>query len=202
MGVAHTTPANPPDTTSSMLFTSIGDYLVDHDGVSYQIIAESILSAPAATITFSNVPQTYRGLRLDMVLRGDDTPTSANLLMRFNSDSGGNYDLQYTQAQGSTLTTGDDRALTYGYCGKVAAAGAAAGLASSSIIFIPDYARTTYEKSALIGTALKFGTAALNLVLYDLFVAWRSTAAINAVSIFAATGNLDTGAVATLRGVV
>lgn len=182
--------------------TSHGAVLGDHVGVSCQQIAETILDAAAADITFSNIPGTYRSLMLHLAVRSDTVSTVQDLYMRFNGDASGNYDRQYFYGNNTTMTVASTAAAASLYLGLIAAASATANVASTFSIVIPDYARTTFEKTFLSNSWEKFGTVAGQFAAWVSTGAWRSTAAITDIRIFPGTNNLDVGSVATLWGVV
>jgi hypothetical protein len=62
------------------------------------------LAEATATVTFSNIPQTYTHLQVRGILL--NTSTQPQMLMRFNSDSAGNYSRHQLEGNGSTATSG------------------------------------------------------------------------------------------------
>ena len=55
------------------------------------VIGSITLDAPAATIGFSNIPQTYRHLRLVLTANTDEPSVSCGLYLTCNGDTGTNY---------------------------------------------------------------------------------------------------------------
>jgi hypothetical protein len=56
------------------------------------LIAEQLLVGTATTITFSSIPNTYRHLRLVAMGRMNAATTEDYVYIRFNGDTGSNYD--------------------------------------------------------------------------------------------------------------
>ena len=73
--------------------------------VSYTLISEQVLSAPASSITFSSIPQTYTDLVLECTV-GQTPATTPNAgYMTFNSDTGTNYSRTSVNGNGSTAAS-------------------------------------------------------------------------------------------------
>ena len=69
----------------------------------YTLIASQVLSASAASVTFSSIPQTYKTLILKVSARSDDTGALPNdLYIRFNGDTvDTNYSMRRIYGDGS-----------------------------------------------------------------------------------------------------
>ena len=67
----------------------------------YDLIASNVLGSSAASVTFSSIPATYRDLVL--VTQYLSTSTNTYAILRFNSDSGSNY--QHVYMSGSSGST-------------------------------------------------------------------------------------------------
>ncbi len=82
-------------TTATSAFDSLGSVLVPSGGL--------------ATITFSNIPQTYTHLQIRGIAQDNRTTyNQSSFGFRFNSDSGNNYSYHFLQASwGSGATTAD-----------------------------------------------------------------------------------------------
>jgi hypothetical protein len=62
----------------------------------------------SSTFSFTNIPQTYKHLKLHLVARGAYTAYDITPYMRFNQDTGNNYYLHYVSSNGSTLNQVSD----------------------------------------------------------------------------------------------
>jgi hypothetical protein len=161
----------------------------------YTPISTQTLSANAATVVFSGIPQTYTDLVLVCSARIDQSGNS-EIYGRFNSDSGSNY--SWTQMTGNGSTTSSGRATNDVYInlGQGSGTSSAAGTFAVSINHIMNYSNTTTNKTIIT----RQGDA--NNVLRAAAGLWRSTAAINTITIYGnAGGGLVSGSTFTLYGI-
>lgn len=159
-------------------------------------IAEVVLAADTASIDFASIPTTFEELRLVLVSRIDTAATSEDVAMRFNGDTAANYDaLHHVDADYR------DTGATYINVGTFAAASAPADVADMAVIDIPKYARTVFQKTARSVSGTKQGTSATYASHATGW--WRSTAAINQVTLLPVTAGkkFKAGTVATLYGI-
>lgn len=167
------------------------------------LISEQILTSTAASVTFSGVVQTYRHLLLICQARTDRSAESDGLLLRFNADSGANYDRQGFAANNTTLTGGVNRAATSIQVGSVEAANARASNFSPVEIKIFGYARTDAEKP-LFSQSVYFGDVSADTDLLMLWGGsrWRNTAAITSITLLPTVGpNFVSGSHFQLYGI-
>jgi hypothetical protein len=169
--------------------------------VGLQQIAETIVAgASVADITFSSIPGSYRNLIVTLSGRGTTAAVEINLRMQVNGITTG-YDFfqRYVDLPGVVFVSeGLNQASAM--VGALAAADAAANLSGDNWIVLYDYARTTYEKAFRGSGQVRYGTTTGDLFYNDV-VGWRrATTAITSIKLFAATGNLAIGTVATLWG--
>ena len=165
------------------------------------LISEQALTGTTASVDFTSIPATYRDLRVVVRGRGDRSATFDPIRVRFNSDTGANYDQQFAQANGLT-TVGEleNLAATYLQCGYINAATAPSGFAGTSQITVVDYRGTTFHKDVMWDAGLKLANSSGNLYREIGAGFWRSTAAINAISVFPESGNFIAGTVVSLYG--
>jgi len=165
-------------------------------------IADTILGASAASIDFTSIPQTFAHLLLVVQARGDAVATNVDLFARCNGDAAGNYDYEQAFASASAMAVAESLATAGGlYLGGIAAASAsAAGHNGCSFAVIPNYAKTTLEKLATIINSYKYGTTTGTVRAQLLAAFWRSTVAINQLTVRPSSGNLAAGTRATLIG--
>ncbi len=165
------------------------------------VIQEVELTGTAA-ISFANVPQSCVDIRVEGVLRGAAAAASAMHVVRFNSDSGANYDYEEVYGSGASAGAGFTAAGTYAPMGLIAHASATANIFSAFEIFIPGYRDSTHWKQYLARTQA-FQAAGLNYVV-QIGGQWRSTSAITQIALLGnAAGGTTTfvaGSRATLLG--
>jgi hypothetical protein len=159
----------------------------------YTPIATTALGSTASSYTFSSIPSTYT----DLVLISNAATTVANkdLAIQFNSDTGSNYSRTVLFGDGSSA--GSARATSQAqifldYWGWTTTTLGT----QTNIAQIMNYANTTTNKTVLArsNTSSSGVDAVVGL--------WRSTAAINSITIIATTsGVFSTGSTFTLYGI-
>jgi hypothetical protein len=184
---------NPGDLLTSALWNT---YLQGNaDSGFARMLADTTLVAAAASISFASIPATFAHLMLVGLARGDTAATSIALQLRFNNDSAANYNVEVLTATAAVAAAATNTGLTAGWGNAIPAATAAAGHFSPVVIFIPNYASATPDKS-LFG----LGFLPANPQLQIAGSLWASTAAINRIDLFAGAGNLLAGTRFTLYG--
>jgi hypothetical protein len=153
---------------------------------------DQTLSADATTIdTGAVIPNNYSVLEAWVIARSSQVIVIGNFGITFNGDTGANYDLQRIRAINASLTGVGAPAqnnLNVECPGDSADSGAAGVYGLS----IPGYAQTTFHKACEIRCTFPEDTAA-NLSVALLTGRWRNTAAINRITITAASGDLRAG---------
>jgi hypothetical protein len=161
-------------------------------------LAQTVVAAPTATITFAAISNAYEDLIISF--NGQlSSPTVDFVYASLNGDTGANYagSRAVIQNSGPAYTTATITGL---YAGLVGGAVAGANYADSFEATIYNYKRTSFYKQCLSRNSLRFG-AALNTITHESFVSnWLNTAAVTSIALRAAAGNFTVGSVATLYG--
>jgi len=160
----------------------------------YEPIATATASGSTNTVTFSSIPSTYTDLVLVTSIRSTGASFSQTRI-RYNGDSGSNYSGTVLLGDGSAASSYRETNATEMLVAYDALSGNPSGFFSPTIINIMNYANTTTYKTLLARNSNALGNA-----MADVFM-WRSTAAINSVSIITANANFETGSTFTLYGV-
>ena len=148
---------------------------------SYESIATvTVGSGGSSTITFSSIPSTYTHLQI----RGFTQQTNnsgANCIIRYNSDSGSNYNSHYLGGNGSTTGAGyfTNGSTTGGYAFDSANNGS--GAFCAFIIDVLDYANTNKYKTSRSLSGWSNNSSGENLSVMS--SAWRNTAAITSITL-------------------
>ena len=154
----------------------------------YTPIATTTLGSSAATITLNSIPSTYTDLV--MVFRGNnDAGANRAGYIRFNSDSGTNYSYTLVQGDGSSAGSGRDSNIAQSFFANVL------GDNTMAIVQVMNYANTTTNK-----TFLSRGSSA-STVAQAIVGLWRSTSAINTITLSLNASNYASGTTVTLYGV-
>ena len=151
--------------------------------------------------TFSAISGAYRHLEIYYVARSDNV-AAQGLLMRFNGDTGANYDYEITQAQdGSFNAIAAGVAQTSIQIGRLNPSGAPAGSMASGRIWIPYYSTTAQDKGAL-GMVHCIDAAASTFILLNAGGTWRTAnAAITSITFIGGSGAFAANSVASLYGI-
>lgn len=164
----------------------------------WELIADTTLGSAAASITFSSIPATYKHLRIEVGARSTHTGVT-NISLRFNSDTGTNYDYQYLYANNTTVGGQCFPGQNLGLLGALCGTNTRALMQTTTDILIPNYAGTTFEKSYFSCNGFSDSTAA-NSYIWNNSGSWRNTAAISTVVVFSNIANFAAGTRATLYG--
>jgi hypothetical protein len=155
------------------------------------LISQHVVPAGGeASYTFSDIPQTHRNLVLDLTLRNDkaaanwDTPW-----IRFNADTGSNYNYEYRFTYSGTGSTGGaaqgQAQALFGYC---VSALSPSGHWPTVRVVVPLYANTSILKGFYARGTLHFGSGATSIGQQNSGGFWNSSAAITSLTV----GNLST----------
>lgn len=156
----------------------------------------------STTIDFSSIPATYESLKLVAMLRNDKAATLENFAyLRFNNDSSGNYDYQVMSRLATTQAGNEAFAQSAGFIGNMPAASATASTAAQFDVLIAGYARTVFNKSYFSTNIHKQATSTTSITIGTFAGFWRSTAAINQITIVSDSDKFVEGSVATLYGI-
>jgi hypothetical protein len=155
----------------------------------YKPLATVTLASSASSVTFSNIPATYRDLIL--VLSGSAS-SGTNVQIRFNGDSANNYAYVAMFGNGSTTSS-----FTEGGISAITQLGLTTGI-SNNIVQVMDYSATDKHKTALLRSngASSFVQATAGR--------WASTSAITSMALAPVTGGVtfNSGTTFNLFGVI
>lgn len=159
----------------------------------YEPIATVSVTVAAASITFSSIPSTYTDLRFVWV--GTATSNGAEFYIRFNSDSGTNYSQTGIYGNGASAASGSVTSASQ-------VKGTLGGGVSSTIPHfytcdVFSYAGSTNKTCLIESSEDRNGSGFVerNVGL------WRSTSAINTITILPNTLTWAAGTTATLYGI-
>lgn len=160
-------------------------------------ISQQTLGAAAASVTFSSIPQTYEDLIVVISGRGDTAATEAIVYANINGDSGANYYTQrlYSHTGTSPFNSVADTKLML--C-NIPAATAPANRAGQVEIFFDNYAKTTFNKTAVSTGHQAIANTAGNIVGMLCSGQWANTNAITQLAFTLSAGNFVAGTTITL----
>jgi hypothetical protein len=155
-------------------------------------IATNTLTAAAASVTFSNLPQTYTDL---VLVINAGASALEDIGCRLNSDTGSNYSTTIFAGNGSSPSTG--RISNATNIGLTSNAYLPTAVSSTHIVHFMNYSNSTTYKTVLCrGASASSGTE----VIVGL---WRNTSAITTIYLYGRNSgyNFLSGSSFTLYGV-
>ena len=156
----------------------------------YEPIATQTLGSSASSVTFSSISQTYTDLVLIMNFASGINDN--DVYARINGDTTSSYSHTSLRGNGSAASSGIGSNLTYLRVGNMS--GSNVGQNNIIINFL-NYSNTTTFKAVL-------NRGNNPLLLIEAYVnLWRSTSAINSITVLTQTGSFSTGSTFTLYGI-
>ena len=160
----------------------------------YVALDTKTISTTVASVTFTSIPSGYT----DLILVADATTAVANgsITLQFNGDTSTNY--SYTALYGTGSAAGSLRASNAAIIGFMGyAAQVPVGTRAMGIAQIQNYSNTTTNKTVLIRN-----TPAVSSTVEAAVGLWRSTAAINSITVLPISGaSIGASSTFTLYGV-
>lgn len=151
--------------------------------------------------SFTSIPGTYSALILNVLGRGSTAALTVAFDIRFNSDSGANYDTNLINVTNNTAASAATGALSSITVGVVAGSTATTGRPGYAHIEIPAYAGTTFHKIVNMQNQAIVAAAATDYISQYRGGLWRSTSAITQIDIVISSGAWASGSRAQLYGV-
>lgn len=173
-----------------------------------QLISSQVLASTASSITFSSIPQSFTAVKLLAAGASDTAAEATRWYVRVNSDAGSHYDVQGIPGSGNGIevVTASTAGTQQWICASgdfpdLPGADATSGAAGILEVVIPAYAGTTLQKTGLWRPGYSDGaTSSSGMTLWEQVIAWRSTAAITAISVIPFAGSFVAGTAAYLYG--
>jgi hypothetical protein len=163
--------------------------------------AEVVLSSAQASVRLpvsGSLPLTYRNIRVTWQARGDNVGSFVRVDLRFNGDTGANYDnrlLQWYQSSGGSTDNSVSAATTsIQQVGGMPGTTPPSGDSGTGEILVPNYSGTTFRKHTHASNGLSESDSSPTNAEMEISAGrWRSTAAITSVTLLPSAGNFITG---------
>jgi hypothetical protein len=152
------------------------------------LIENKILTSTTTSVTFSSIPATYTDLKLVASVRTAwPTDTNDQFRIRFNGDSGTNYDYLNLGGEGSGTPYSDKVVgATFVANPQVNTAASTADTFSSVELYIPNYILSNNKSVSLEAVSEANTTLAYATLLAGL---WKNTAAITSITLLTFRAN-------------
>ena len=150
------------------------------------VLLEQIeLNASAASVTFSNIPQTgYTDLKVVLSIR-NSASSAQSLGIKFNGSTSG-YSTRWILGNGSAASSGSDTASPMAIAYDALIGDNTANTFSSVDIYIPNYTSSNYKSVSSDSVSENNATAANASMFAGL---WSNTAAINSIEFLSYSGS-------------
>jgi hypothetical protein len=161
----------------------------------YIALANTTLTTTATSVTFSNIPTTYR----DLVLINTYSLTAGGVGVRVNSDSGNNYNFVYMRggASGAVVSAAGTNQNTID---PASGTGDPADSNAMSILNFIDYAVTNKNKMIFVRHNNAISTGGGHTQAQT--VRWANNTNINSILIYSGGGSMKAGSSFALYGIV
>jgi hypothetical protein len=156
----------------------VWDQLATTDG--FFQIATTTLNTTASSITFSSIPQDYTHLHIRGISRITNAVTNTDITVTFNSDSASNYSYHALYGTGSAAASTGGVSQSQIYPMTTIGTGVTSNIFAVGILDILDYANTNKFKTVRSFSGYD-GNG--NGIVFLNSGNWRSTAAINTITI-------------------
>lgn len=164
----------------------------------FKSLGTTLLAAPAAAVTFSGISATYKEFIVSAWLRPVNDSTV--LFMRLNNDSGANYDGEGFTASSTLLANAGSSGLTSIRLtvNETEDNGAGLGLMAVAVVF-----KEASGLEAMAHVRMQGTDTAGNVINGQAATRWNNVAAlISRFDVAVSSGNLDTGSLVRLEGLV
>jgi hypothetical protein len=158
----------------------------------YEPIATTTLGSATNTITFSSIPSTYTDLKISFV--GLATANYIRTRLRFNGDTGNNYNFLFLFANGSVANTSNSSGISYIQADTEGIIIAQPSFYSFDIL---SYGGSTRKNCLITCSENKNGSGHVGKFIGM----WNSTAAINSVTLVTDASTFAAGTIATIYGI-
>lgn len=156
------------------------------------LISTVTLTTTASTISFTSISSSYTNLRL--TYQGKVSSGYGNFFLRFNADTGANYDYQTMDGVGASASPSQTFATNYISVGLIG------GVVGGGTIDIPNYKGSTLNKVAIGQGYMLYGTSSGQMIVLNHGGRWRNTSAITQLDFTCDAGDFQAGTVVSLYG--
>lgn len=170
----------------------------------YDSIATVTLSSPAASITFSSIPQTYVHLQVRGIMRANTTnQTSSSLYVTLNSDSNANYSSHRIYGNNTSVaynSNANSTPLNSLGIGSGTGPNSLANTFAANLIDILDYTNTN-KNTTLKGWHASEQNSTNDSYMLVNSLGWNNTAAVTTIRFDSNGTQFETGTTFALYGI-
>lgn len=161
-----------------------------YDPYAFQSIATANLTS-GTSASFTSIASSYQHLQFRIFAK--TATAGADIIMRFNNDTGNNYAFHYLRGDGATASASGSASDAYIYVSPTDGT-----YFLTAIVDIHDYARTTKNKTVRIASGFDANGSGWSSLRSGL---WMNTSAINRVDFTISGTTFSTGTKFALYGI-
>jgi hypothetical protein len=153
------------------------------------IATVTVGSGGSAAIDFTSIPSTFQHLQIRSIGRSTRAATDDSYRIRAGNgsiDTGSNYSFHFLRGTGAAASSSANNTQSFILGGDTSAANATAGIFSTDVLDILDYANTNKYKTFRHLNGVDFNGSGDLRLLSGL---WQSTSAITDIKLFCENGN-------------
>lgn len=147
-----------------------------------KISSITVGSGGATNIEFTSISTNFTDLVLKISARNTSAVNNYDMVIRFNGDSGSNYNVRAIQGDGSSATTFTSGLQASLYNINIPGNNLNSNLFSNTEIYIPNYQAST-SKTVFISTTTEDNSTSTGLIRV-LSGLWTGTASISSITLF------------------
>lgn len=156
-------------------------------GLDGRLIREYILTGSSSGFTFDNIPQIFNRIEMEFFARGNVSAVEDTLALRFNGDSGSNYDWQQIFGGNASVSGVRGNATSSLSAMPFPAATGQTSAWGSGILRLTEYTRTEgFRPYTFDGGYYRTGSDFRTMCVAG---QWRSLAPITSITIFTAAAS-------------
>ena len=167
----------------------------------YSLISSNVLSASAASVTFSAIPSTYTDLVLRISARTTRSATYDFVTFRLNADTATNYSYTYLVGTSTIADTSSGSSSTRLFDPYVNADTATNNTFGSAEIYIPSYVASQNKPISFFSVTENNASTNLSALVQTTAGLWRNTSAVNEIAMTAGVGSFVSGSSFYLYGI-
>ena len=174
---------------------------------SFESIASTTLTSAQPTITFSSIPSTFEHLQIRGILRGTIASAQQTAALRFNGDSGSNYNAHCIISKNNTPTSYNTGPADMMEFYEIPGGNQASGIFAPVIIDILNYKSTSKNKTVRVtygfdnNNTSVGGTQSATISIFSGI--WFNTSAVTSITLIeqSSTRNYAIGSTWSLYGI-
>ena len=164
------------------------------------IYTQTVGAGGASSITFTNIPQTFTDLQINVSLRSNASSANYGIYMTVNNNGSSIYSYRDIRGDGNSVVSQSGSATALVWSDTVNGTGTTSSTFSNGTIYIPNYANSTTYKSALLDNVFENNSTNAGITIHAGLIS--STSAITTFSLQSQVGNFVQYSTVSVYGIL